>query len=138
MVPDKYKYKYEYKDKDKDSNENKDKDKDKDEGVLRCWIEEIEERRLVTEGPTWSPTPPTFLDISALCQRAPNAIGKSIKKKNIENTTTNAKKRQRQPLPLSPLLNFPRYISSTNGHTKCHRKINEKSMPKLAYCVFVI
>ena len=64
----------------------KEKDKDKDEGVLGCWIEEIEERRLVTEGPTWSPTPPTFLDISALPTRTttvPNATGKSIKR----NTT---------------------------------------------------
>ena len=57
--------------------------------VLRCWIEEIEERRLVTEGPTWSPTPPTFLDISALPTRTttvPNATGKSIKRNTTKFT----------------------------------------------------
>ena len=67
----------------------KEKDKDKDEGVLGCWIEEIEERRLVTEGPTWSPTPPTFLDISALPTRTttvPNATGKSIKRNTTKFT----------------------------------------------------
>ena len=64
------------------------KDKDKDEGVLGCWIEEIEERRLVTEGPTWSPTPPTFLDISALPTPStqPNATGKSIKRNTAKFT----------------------------------------------------
>ena len=59
----------------------KEKDKDKDEGVLGCWIEEIEERRLVTEGPTWSPTPPTFLDISALPTRTTTKCHREINKK---------------------------------------------------------
>ena len=78
--------KFRHKDKEKDK--DKERDKDKDEGVLGCWIEEIEERRLVTEGPTWSPTPPTFLDISALPTPStqPNATGKSIKRNTAKFT----------------------------------------------------